>query len=82
MNEIYVRNVIIDYYKDGKSREEIVDFFYNNNGVFLWGYVERDKIRIKVDNVIDDYNNPKYKADKFPFIMLGLLVILLILCFI
>lgn len=26
-NEIYVRNTIIDFYKDGKSKDEIVDFF-------------------------------------------------------
>ena len=59
MNEIYMRNTIIDFHKEGKSNKEIVDYFYDNNGVFLWGHIERKPIENKVENVIYDYQNPK-----------------------
>ena len=79
MNEIYVRNTIIDFYENGKSKDEIVDFFYNNNGVFLWGEIERDKISRKVNSVIDDYNNPKFSISWKPVIMVVIIIILGIL---
>jgi len=61
MNEIYVRNYIINNYDEGKTKEEIVDYFFNNNGVFLWGYVPREKIEQKVDKVIYEHEHPEPK---------------------
>jgi hypothetical protein len=92
MNDIYVRNTIIDFYKQGKSKDYIVNYFYNNNGVFLWGHVDRDKIESKVDKVIDEYENPTkinwilagvvFAINWFPVFNFIFLIILLVLALI
>ena len=46
---------------EGKSKQEVVDFFYNvgMNGHFLWGANSRDSIEKSVNEVIEINNKPK-----------------------
>ena len=61
MNGIWVKGKITDMLDEGKSKQEVIDFFYDSgmNGHFLWGASSRESIEKSVDEVIEINNKPK-----------------------
>ena len=61
MNGIWVKGKITDMLDEGKSKQEVVDFFYEAgmNSHFLWGASSRESIEKSVDEVIEINNKPK-----------------------
>lgn len=63
-NGIFVKGTVITMLEEGKSRNEIVDFFYaaGNGGHFLWGTSTKESIEKSVDEIIEINNKPKKTA--------------------
>jgi hypothetical protein len=65
VNGIWIKSQVTDMFDEGKSKQEIVDFFYNtgNNGHFLWGTSSKESIEKSVDEIEEIYN----KTNRFSF---------------
>jgi hypothetical protein len=61
MNGIFIKGQVITMFEEGKSKQEVVDFFYNAgmDGHFLWGTSSRESIEKAVNEIIEINNKPK-----------------------
>jgi hypothetical protein len=59
MNGIWIKSKVFDMFEDGKSKDEIVNLFYNMNGCFLWGCSTKEQITKAVDELYEIYTKPK-----------------------
>lgn len=60
-NGIFVKGQVTNMLEEGKSQQEVVDFFYNAGmgGHFLWGASSRESIENAVNEIIEINNKPK-----------------------
>jgi len=63
INGIFIKHEIINMLDEGKSRDDIINLFYDasNNGNFLWGTSSRESIEQVVDEVIE-MNKPRKRS--------------------
>ncbi len=61
MNGIFVKGLVTNMLEEGKTKQEVVDFFYNAGmgGHFLWGASSRESIESSVNEIIEINNKPK-----------------------
>jgi hypothetical protein len=61
MNGIFVKGQVTTMLEEGKSKQEVVDFFYNAGmgGHFLFGASSRESIEKAVNEIIEINNKPK-----------------------
>jgi len=61
INGIFVKGKVTTMLEDGKSQQEVVDFFYNAGlgGQFLWGASSRESIESAVNEIIEINNKTK-----------------------
>jgi len=61
MNGIFVKGQVTTMLEEGKSKQEVVDFFYNAgmSGHFLWGTSSRESIEGAVNEIIEINNKSK-----------------------
>ena len=61
MNGIFVKGQVTTMLEEGKSKQEVVDFFYNvgMGGHFLWGTSSRESIENAINEIIEINNKPK-----------------------
>ena len=66
VNGIFVKGQVTTMFEEGKSKQDIVDFFYNAGmgGHFLWGASSRESIEKSV-NEIEEINNKTKKVGFF-----------------
>ncbi len=66
VNGIFVKGQVTTMLEEGKSKQDIVDFFYNAGmgGHFLWGASSRESIEKSV-NEIEEINNKTKKVGFF-----------------
>ncbi len=66
VNGIFVKGQVTTMLEEGKSKQDIVDFFYNAGmgGHFLWGASSRESIEKSV-NEIEEINNKSKKTGFF-----------------
>ena len=60
-NGIFVKGQVTNMLEEGKSQQEVVDFFYSAGmgGHFLWGASSRESIENAVNEIIEINNKPK-----------------------
>jgi hypothetical protein len=61
MNGIFVKGQVTTMLEEGKSKQEVVDFFYNAGmgGHFLFGASSRESIEGAVNEIIEINNKSK-----------------------
>ena len=66
VNGIFIKGQVTTMLEEGKSKQDIVDFFYNAGmgGHFIWGASSRESIEKSV-NEIEEINNKTKKVGFF-----------------
>ncbi len=61
INGIFIKGQVTNMLEEGKTKQEVVDIFYNAGmgGHFLWGASSRESIESSVNEIIEINNKPK-----------------------